>query len=101
MVKFITVVKVGLEEDGSSSSVFIYPNPTSGRLFIGLTDAASGGPVMLTLYTLPGQEVWCRQWVAHPGQTTTFELPSLAEGLYLLRLDGPDFRRTLRLLVKH
>jgi minor extracellular serine protease Vpr len=71
----------------SSDNYFIYPNPTSGTIFILFGKKDSN--VQLSVYNLNGQRVYTQQLgdVAI-AQEATITLPSLATGVYLVTLSG-------------
>jgi len=71
----------------SSDNYFIYPNPTSGTIYILFGKKDSN--VQLSVYNLNGQRVYTQQLgdVAI-AQEATITLPSLATGVYLVTLGG-------------
>jgi len=62
----------------------IYPNPTSGPLYI----EGPPGPVTLELRDLRGRLLFQHTWKSDPGRATRLELPSLPASLYSVRLSS-------------
>lgn len=82
----------------SGDEMILYPNPTSGLLFVDLS-SLSGQQVGLTVYS-PAGSVLLRQAVNDAEGATPLELPaSLANGLYLLEMQAADGTRRLRRFV--
>lgn len=79
---------------GNGVEVNIYPNPTSGQLFLSL-DHLSGQPVEITLFTSLGQKLFSQSFSGEP-----VDLAGYPEGCYLLsiRLGERYFSRKVQIL---
>ncbi|MBL7689949.1 MAG: Ig-like domain-containing protein, partial [Flavipsychrobacter sp.] len=79
----ITAPKPGLYDNGNTSNVSIYPNPTNGQLFI---DASVSGN--LSILTIDGRVITTETIASGTNQIS---LPAqLARGMYVLRFKGDD-----------
>ena len=68
-----------------TTTITLYPNPTTGAITLGFakqTDAAA-----IKVYNMMGREVY---QTTNTSQTTTITLPTLPDGMYMLRFLGKD-----------
>lgn len=75
----------------------VYPNPTSGR---GSIDFGEGGAYQLQLTDLKGQVLWGDSQTINAGEQWRFDFGQVPKGLYLLHLDGPRGRRSVKLSLR-
>ncbi|MFD2718147.1 T9SS type A sorting domain-containing protein [Hymenobacter monticola] len=75
--------------------VSVFPNPTQGRV---LVQGAGAGPVRCSLHDLAGRQLTVPVSLPTDGK---LDLPAgLPAGLYLLQVETPSGRRTLRLATR-
>ncbi|MEZ4776836.1 MAG: T9SS type A sorting domain-containing protein [Bacteroidia bacterium] len=79
---------------GNGLDIKIYPNPTSGQLFLSL-DHLPGQEVEITMFTSLGQKLFSKPWTS--GET--IDLTGYTEGYYLLsiRLGEMYFSRKIQI----
>ena len=90
------VVLKGNETQGSVVSVGnirVYPNPTSGRLTIGLPSGAKGMAVV-TVYNFLGETIQSASYPA--AEIPEFDLSGVAEGIYFVNVSAPELSRTVK-----
>lgn len=77
-----------------AKQLFVYPNPTAGRLEV---ICSAKGPLSAELYDLLGEKV-----LSFPASASGFHLdmPPLKAGIYLLKISGTDFVRTERVILQ-
>ncbi|MCX7650264.1 MAG: PKD domain-containing protein [Flavobacteriales bacterium] len=99
-VKFITVIKAGVEEYPESAFLSVYPNPTSGALYLAHEMGTPAGAIQLKLYNLQGAMIFQKVVVLGAGEQQKISLPELPEGLYLLEAELDNYRYTYRLAIR-
>ncbi|MCB0560039.1 MAG: T9SS type A sorting domain-containing protein [Lewinellaceae bacterium] len=91
-VQYLDVVS-DAEEQAAEQSFRVYPNPTSGPLTVeGLSPGAR-----LELYSPDGRRL---SQLQAEGETVQLPVEGLAPGLYVLKLQGGDFRTVKKVVVK-
>jgi hypothetical protein len=71
----------GINNTEQNNGIKVYPNPTSGLLMINFGETYSG---KVSVYNAIGQEVLTKS--VHEIEVTNFNLESLANGIYLIKL---------------
>jgi hypothetical protein len=73
--------------DQSIGNVDVYPNPASGRVYVGF-DIFEKTAVRLQLLSVTGQVLEDRAWDATPGkEVNELSLLGLSSGIYFIRVD--------------
>jgi hypothetical protein len=93
-------IVAGLAENWFSQGLEVYPNPSHGRFFLS-ADHLSADHLQIEITDARGRTVLQRS-LLHPGGSLeeALDLSDLAEGLYLLRVNGRERSGTQRLQVK-
>jgi hypothetical protein len=91
------VIKLGV---GSlaQTEVRVYPNPTSGQVYVNLPNGATQ-EVMVQLMDASGRVVRTAQ-LSNNQNAVEFDLSGMASGLYLVRLNQGNETKTVKLMVK-
>lgn len=92
-----SIVCVGTEEANLLSQVNVFPNPTSGKLFIRSSEALLS-PMRISVFNTAGQLVLTQQSVSD--QQSELDLSAMPKGLYLLRLQSGEKAATVRVAVQ-
>lgn len=72
------------------SGLRVYPNPARSEVNISM-ESTGAGEVVLTLVNAQGQPVLSEHVVPHgPAWSTTLDLAAISNGLYMLKIEGPD-----------
>lgn len=79
---FTGVTEIGFAELG------IYPNPSTGQVYIKPANGTLSGEVNISIYNIGGQQV--RTTVVDSEQSTVLDLSDLSNGLYLILLTDGD-----------
>jgi hypothetical protein len=75
------------QHDQSIGEVDVYPNPASGRVYVGLSINEKTS-VRLQLLSVTGQVLENRAWEASPGKDVNeLSLLGLSSGIYFIRID--------------
>ena len=92
------VSSVSVTHQSVTPAYRIFPNPTSGSLYVDLSDApASAAPLRAVVTTISGQRVSDRQLT--PPFLGPLRVAELPPGIYLLTLSGPTSSTTQRVVV--
>lgn len=92
-----TTICVGTEEANLLSQVTVFPNPTSGKLFIQNSEILTN-PMHVSVFNTAGQLVLTQQSVRD--QQSEIDLSAMPKGLYLLRLQSGEKVATVRVAVQ-
>ena len=97
----VTSVNVGVEEVDFTSSVNVFPNPTSGVTNVSFTTPVAGN-ASIRLYSLVGQQVLDLPLgrVAAGAHRQALDLNALGAGVYLMHLECAGASTTQRITVK-
>jgi len=88
------------EETELALDATVYPNPSNGYLHIRLNEALKGA-ADAALFNMAGQSVYnTRIQEGNPGAEVTLDLAHLAEGMYILRLNGDAKTRTFKIIIR-
>ncbi len=74
--------------EGSDATLSVYPNPSTGMFTVGLSAIESGASITVT--DVQGRTVASRFIAAGGGLSTSFELNSIARGVYLISVKDGD-----------
>ena len=99
VVPFTLGGSLGLESAPSESKLLLYPNPTGDFLHIQVSLQGKEN-LSLKLLNLQGQTLLEQSAVANGIFKTGFECGSLAKGIYLLQVEGENFRALEKVVVK-
>lgn len=84
--RYVQVVHCNTGIDGAQMDVSLYPNPTSGLVFVSI-EGSIEGQMEATLMSTEGRVI--QQWSISQGNTETrVDLSSQTSGIYLLRIEG-------------
>ncbi len=87
-----------LEEVNYDDMINIFPNPSSGDLYIGYNDNLSAKPMTISIYSFSGMLI--AQISGETGNNVThYSMNGLANGLYLVKITGDDFVVTKRFIL--
>jgi len=97
----VTSVNVGVEEVDFTSSVNVFPNPTSGMTNVSFATPVAGN-ASIRLYSLVGQQVLDLPLgrVAAGAHRQALDLNALGAGVYLMHLECAGASTTQRITVK-
>ena len=92
---------VSIEEVINTSKVFLYPNPTTGKVFVGATGIPSGN-VTLSIHNMNGQlidkhSLTADQLNAH----FPLNLVNLSAGIYIIRIETIETTLTRKLIYQN
>jgi len=90
----------GVNEFNLDAAVSVFPNPTSGKLSISYK-LNNANPVSIEVYNTNGAKVAEVQNAATGMGTSTVDLASMSEGIYLVRLSNNGQTTTQKVVVKH
>ncbi len=99
VVPFTLGGSLGIEKTQDESPLLFYPNPTDGLLHVQVTLKGKQN-LKLKLMNLQGKTLFEENSVSNGIYKTTFECSSLAKGLYLLQVEGEDFRAVEKVVVR-
>jgi hypothetical protein len=94
----------GGRQTETGNDLVAYPNPAfSGTTFHIKFNLIQPGQVSITLYDLLGRKIIdSAQFKSAPGaQEIMFRIPQLAQGYYILRLNGAQISRNIPLMILH
>ncbi|MCP4442510.1 MAG: T9SS type A sorting domain-containing protein [Aureispira sp.] len=94
----VTVLVTGLDDVANANAFKVYPNPTTGNVFVELS-AATTENVQVDLFNATGQNVLTRQL---KGQSTRIELNTgeLPTGVYMMRFAIENEVSTQKLIIQ-
>lgn len=93
------ITSIGQSASNDWGEILLYPNPTSGSVNINI-EALKRGEVVMTLIDLSGKVVSVKNDVVIFGQNTfSMDVSDIAEGYYLMRIDGFNQSLTYPLVV--
>jgi hypothetical protein len=84
----------GLEDELRSDNLQVYPNPSSGQIYVRSMNTMNGD---LGIYTLTGQKIYSR-YFNPDNNLQTIDLDA-SSGVYLLRVEGEDFTATKKIII--
>jgi hypothetical protein len=88
---------VGINESPNAVSFSIYPNPSSGK--VNLITENINSTFTVELLGVNGQLFYSQQLEAS-NNYYTIDLPEVSKGIYLLKVQGKDFVKTEKLMIK-
>lgn len=80
-----------------SIDVKLWPNPTTGEVYIGLSQETTG-PVQITVHSITGAKVFDKKYGA--GESLKFDLSGNSSGLYLIQIEAGNFNALEKLILK-
>lgn len=83
-------------DDNLEPTFTIAPNPSKG-LFV-INSSTTFPAVSLTVHDIRGRMILSEENVALSNSGKTVDLTNCQAGIYLLRLDGPDFNKTFKII---
>ena len=87
-----------VNEYNYENMVNIFPNPTSGELYIGYSELLNTTPLILTIYDYKGAVI--DQFYSNTESTVThYSMSNLPNGLYLVKFTGKDFVVTKKFVL--
>ncbi|MBS1583868.1 MAG: T9SS type A sorting domain-containing protein, partial [Bacteroidetes bacterium] len=89
--------EVGVSEP-VSGYLALYPNPTTGELYIRLPQGTTG-PIDLRVLDVAGREVRHEAFTARAGNTDRFDLHGLQNGNYTVLLSSPTWVKAQQLQI--
>ncbi|MDX5443042.1 MAG: T9SS type A sorting domain-containing protein [Hymenobacteraceae bacterium] len=98
MIEAVITSPVGVKENVlASNDVFVYPNPTSGKVFISLNKEVKANTISVVVRNMQGQVVYENN--AMP-RTTDLDLSNLASGMYMLQVNTDEATAVKRLVIE-
>jgi hypothetical protein len=88
---------VGINENPNAVSFSIYPNPSSGK--VNLITENINSTLTVELLGVNGQLYYSQQ-LEVSNNYYTIDLPEVSKGIYLLKVQGKDFVKTEKLMIK-
>ena len=91
----------GLEDETSSYSLTIYPNPTSGLLSV-LIPAIASNEATIEVTDLSGKVVQQKKAMLITGENTVkLDLGALSNGMYIIHVNSAEGNYTERIELTH
>ncbi len=88
------------DPDNAAEQVYLYPNPSGGRMDVLLSNFPAG-PVDLEIYGQHGRRVLHEQHLITSARSTiALDLSNLAEGIYLVRINTAQTSHTQKLILR-
>lgn len=84
------------EEEGAKAKVELYPNPTTGRLNIAISQ---GGTYNLEVVNMLGQVVHSEEVSVSGSEELRRDFSNLSKGIYLVNVKGENFSNTTKLTI--
>ena len=82
------------------TSARVYPNPTSGNLYVEV-NASSDSEVVMTVFNIMGQKVAEKNASINTGiNTTSINTNELSSGVYFVTVKANGFEKTMKFVVK-
>jgi photosystem II stability/assembly factor-like uncharacterized protein len=97
---FRTLPPVGIDEQGLSNKLNVYPNPAENTVYIQLKEKLTLA-LQLTITDLVGKKVLEKEFQPASGiKTVPFDVSSLQNGIYILRIADKESTFTKKLIIK-
>lgn len=97
------MITTDLSAEKAVTGIRVFPNPTSGEVWVQLPADATSGTTSLTLTDLNGKVLYLRTVTAgKTGQSVQLNVKSITKtnGIYLLQLSTPDQIQTFKIIVQ-
>lgn len=95
----LTANGVGIWETNNAAALSVYPNPANTQLNVEITTTGND-KIQLAVYDLAGQVVQSTTQPSAPGKNTTqLDISTLAEGVYILRVEENGNVMTKRIAI--
>jgi hypothetical protein len=91
------IIVVGNNYKPESSTLSVYPNPTTGKFDVSLITSASMENATLFVYDNTGRPVKQMKW---EGQKLSVDLSGNAKGIYLLKVYAANHTETKKIILK-
>jgi hypothetical protein len=91
------IIVVGNYYKPESSTLSVYPNPTTGKFDVSLITSASMENATLFVYDNTGRPVKQMKW---EGQKLSVDLSGNAKGIYLLKVYSVNHTETKKIILK-
>jgi GH25 family lysozyme M1 (1,4-beta-N-acetylmuramidase) len=91
---FINCITTDITKNSTTSTVEIYPNPTTGKFSIEYNE---GNIQTVEIYDLNGRQVFYRS----TGDKTTIDATTLEEGIYTITIKAADHIANKKLVILH
>lgn len=85
----------GYNERLAGAELFIYPNPTQGRLMVAVKKMPEGAAAALALFDMQGKQIIRKE---HLDATTELDISSHPSGSYLLRISIGERESTWKII---
>jgi hypothetical protein len=93
-------IGVGMNEDVFANAINFYPNPTSDKLTIEITDISSGEPIVLTIVDVQGREVFSRSSHASGSiHRENIDVSNLGSGMYFVKITSENKSVVKKLII--
>lgn len=88
--------QLGVNDNGDIQNNFIiYPNPSNGQIYI--KSRYDVGNAKLSIFDINGRKVFGQQ--LELGQLSNIDASRLDSGIYLIHIEGNDFKQTAKLII--
>jgi hypothetical protein len=93
-----TGAKLIMPEVSEEQHVAVYPNPSTGIFILELSSVYEGATIMVT--DVAGKLIAMKTLAADVVPTTTFDLSTLAKGLYLIQVKDGEFNYRTKIVIQ-
>jgi hypothetical protein len=90
---------LGLNSDETLNSFSLYPNPSSGLVYLNTSSEFQGTNASIDVFDFTGREVLTAE-MTNLGLKTPIDLNMLASGFYLLKLETAGLTKTFKVQIK-
>ncbi|MCX6199323.1 MAG: T9SS type A sorting domain-containing protein [Bacteroidetes bacterium] len=90
----------GVNNISSINSVHVYPNPTSGQLFVDVT-LKDASDLNVSIFSVTGALVYNGKFNHILAQVINIPTYNLASGVYTLQVTAPGETKTNKVVVQH
>jgi len=96
---FSTLTSVSISDlENNSNIIHVYPNPTVGKIWI-MLNSKTEEFCKVEVIDITGKTVYSVQQLFSGNTSEMIELPKLAKGLYLLKVEGENTRGSCKIII--
>lgn len=88
---------VGLTDNNTTSKLKVYPNPSSGRVKLQITE---GGQYTLSLFDILGKTIHQEQLKLNTNEVLSRDFSHLPKGIYLVNIENGELKSTVKLTLE-
>ena len=89
---------VGIDNISESETFNVFPNPSSGNIYL-YGEKIFNKDFKLELVNINGQIIYSKYFNSI-NHNYNIDLPDISKGMYILKIQGNDFVRTEKIIVK-